>query len=73
MRVIYSLLIVSLFALSCNNPNKSNNQESESQDNNIEIYEAQIQSLNSNVTNLQTSGKARFVIDEEKVHVTIDK
>lgn len=72
MRVIYSLLIVSLFALSCNNPNKSNNQESESQDNNIEIYEAQIQSLNSNVTNLQTSGKARFVIDEEKVHVTID-
>ena len=72
MKAIYSLLILSLFALSCNNPNKSSNQEPESQDNNIEVYEAQIRSLNSNVTNLQTSGKARFVIDEEKVHVTID-
>ena len=72
MRAIYLLLVLSLFAFGCNNPNKSSNQETESQENNIEIYEAQIQSLNSNVTNLQTSGKARFVIDEDKMHVTID-
>ena len=72
MRAIYSLVVLSLFAFSCNNPNKSSNQETESQENNIEIYEAQIQSLNSNVTNLQTSGKARFVIDGDKMHVTID-
>lgn len=72
MRAIYFLVVLSLFAFSCNNPNKSSNQETESQENNIEIYEAQIQSLNSNVTDLQTSGKARFVIDGDKMHVTID-
>lgn len=72
MRAIYSLVILSLFAFSCKNPNKNNNQESQSQVNNVEIYEAQIQSLNSSITNLQTSGKARFVIDEDKMHVTID-
>ena len=72
MKATYSLLILALFALSCNNPNKSSNQEQESQESSIEVYEAQIQALNSNVTNLQTSGKARFVIDEEKMHVTID-
>ena len=73
MKAIYSLLILSLVTFSCTNPNKSSNQETESQESsNIEIYEAQIQSLNSNVTNLQTTGKARFVIDEEKMHVTID-
>ena len=72
MRAIYSLVILSLFAFSCKNPNKNNNQESQSQVNNVEIYEAQIQSLNSSITNLQTSGKARFVIDEDKMHVTFD-
>ena len=72
MRSIYLLIVLSLFAFSCSNPNKSSNQETESQENNIEIYEAQIQSLNSNVTNLQTSGKARFVIDGDNMLVTID-
>lgn len=72
MRAIYVLTIVSLFAFSCNNPNKSSNQETPVQENNTEIYEAQIQSLNSSVTNLQTSGIARLVIDGDKMHVTID-
>ena len=74
MKAIYSLLMVSLFAFGCTNPNKSSNQEAQIQENtdSIEVYEAQIQPLNSNVTNLQTSGKARFVIDEDKMHVTID-
>ena len=71
MKAIYSLMMLSLIALSCNNPNKNNNQENNSQESNIEIYEAQIQAINSNVTNLQTSGKARFVIEGDKMSVTI--
>ncbi|HTN68061.1 MAG TPA: hypothetical protein VLZ33_01205, partial [Dysgonamonadaceae bacterium] len=72
MRAIYLLIMLGLFAFSCSNPSKNSNQEAQSQENNVEIYEAQIQPLNSNITNLQTSGKARFVIDEDKMHVTID-
>ena len=72
MRAIYVLTIVCLFAFSRSNLNNKSNQETTTQENNVEIYEAQIQSLNSNVTNLQTSGKARLVIDGDKMHVTID-
>ena len=72
MKTIYSLILLNLVVLSCKNSNKSNNQEDYELENKIQIYEAQIKSLNSNVINLQTSGKARPVIDENKMHVTID-
>lgn len=72
MKSIYSLILLSLVAFSCTNSNKSSDQESQTQEPITQIYEAQIQSLNSNVTNLQTSGKARFVIDGNKMHITID-
>ena len=72
MKSIYSLILLSLVAFSCTNSNKSSDQESQTQEPLTQIYEAQIQSLNSNVTNLQTSGKARFVIDGNKMHITID-
>ena len=72
MQSIYSLILLSSVAFSCTNSNKSSDQESQTQEPITQIYEAQIQSLNSNVTNLQTSGKARFVIDGNKMHITID-
>ncbi len=36
------------------------------------VYEAQLQSLNSSVTGLETSGEARFVIANDSMTVTID-
>ena len=71
MRAIYLLMTMSLFAFSCTNP-RSSNQETEAPENSVEIYEAQIQALNTSVTNHQTNGKARFVMDGDKMHVTID-
>ncbi len=72
MKTIYSLILLSLVAFGCTNSNKNNNQVSQPEEPTTQVYEAQIQSLNSNITNLQTSGKARFVIDGDKMHVTID-
>lgn len=72
MKTIYSLILFSLVAFSCTNSTKNNNQNDQTQEPITQIYEAQFQSLNSNVTNLQTSGKARFVIDGDKMQITID-
>lgn len=72
MKAIYSLILLSLIAFSCTNSKKSSNQDVQAIENKIEIYEAQIHPLNSNITNLQTSGKARLVIDGDKMHVSID-
>lgn len=69
--MMLGILVFVVFA--CNNPQKSNNTAETTNDTiQEEIYEAQLSSLNSNITGLETNGMARFVIKDNKMHVTID-
>ena len=61
---IMAIGIIAVVATGCNNSNTNKNQQV--------TYEARLEPLNSNVTGLQTSGEARFVVADDTMTVTID-
>lgn len=56
----------------CNNPQKSNSNAESAEESKEEVYEAHLTALNTNYTNLETTGVARFVVKDNKIHVTIN-
>lgn len=84
--LILSLGILALTATSCGDPDNGQGTDSENNQEAVQdssqsadaataekvVYEADLTALNSKITGAETTGKARFVIDGEVMHVTID-
>lgn len=71
-RKLMVLALLLFIAFGCSNSKKSSNESTETESAKEEIYEAQLSPLNASVTGLETTGVARFVVKDGKMHVTID-
>jgi len=72
MKMKYLPLALGAFALTtaaCSNSSSNKDHQDAAQE---EVYEAQLQPLNANVTGSETTGEARFVIANDTMTVTID-
>jgi hypothetical protein len=70
-----SIALVAVLAAmaGCNGVKKNNGQKTTAQNNQqVVVYEAHLQPLNSKVTGMSTTGEARFVIADDTMTVTID-
>lgn len=74
IKKIYLTALALLFIMfGCNNPQKSSGNNSDtSEESREEVYEAKLTALNTNITNLETTGTARFVVEDNMIHVTIN-
>lgn len=68
-KYVFLSVIMLAFMWNCKNPKNKEERKVETED---IRYEAQLSALNSDITGLETSGKAEFHLSEDTLYVTIE-